>query len=501
MRNKRTDLLPRGRPSHVEATSGAGHERDDCYDPSPVAPPPEPPAPVPTAPKKRKKSKSAVVMESGQRSVGMGSRPKLTRKAEASLADWHNHNRGRKLDEMVKAGVAAARERFGHRGVFHGLETRDLVVGIRVPSLAFEFLIGNSVFPCGVVIQVVGKEGTGKSGLVAEFIRWADRAGGFGVVNENETKFSPDWYESITGPEAFQRMQLNRCDSVESWQDHLTTDLKTYKRLIDGTKKEPGPGRVFPVLFAVDSIMGKMSVNTQEKIHTEGSAGRGFAIEALAISRYMRTVPQWLDDWPFTLVLTNHLRLKTDEKTGQELRDKAGGVLLNFQETCEIELAKIGPKRLECKEYDGFQIQMTCAKNSLGPTHRTVRTRVLWWEEPDEKTGDFKQRTIFDWDWATVQLLFSIINGGERNVRLRHHLKQVDFDMEFASPTAQSATAWSSALGVPKSSKLLWQEMGALIRQNADIMKRLRLALRIKNQAILKGDYSEQMTTLAGEMP
>jgi hypothetical protein len=449
----------------------------------------------PAQPVKAQPAKRRVVQ------MGTPAPAKLSKKAQASLAEWRGKNHGKKVASLVTANIESARKKFGHRGVFHGAETKDLVIGIPIPALSFEFLIGQDVFPLGLVLQIVAKHGTGKSGLVAEFGRWFDLAGGLVTVNENETKFSPEWYESIMGSELFNdRLQLNRCDSVESWQEHMSHDIANYKKLLEGTKENPGPGRTLPLLMAVDSVMGKMSIQSQDNVKKEGSAGRGFPVEALIISRYMRTVPQWLDGWPFAIVLVNHLSLRKNEDTNQEERHKAGGVLINFQESFELEMRKVGPKKVESQDFEGFQVDISCEKNSFGPTHRQIRARVLWWEEPDEETGDYKQKTVWDWDWSTTHLLFSILNG-DRNVRLRKNLKDAGFHMEFKSPTALSASAWSKTLGVSEKEALPWNEMGALIRQTPQVQDMLRQALRIKRRPLLQGDYLEQMDKLAEELP
>ena len=89
--------------------------------------------------------------------------------------------------------------------------------------------------------------------------------------------------------------------SIDDWQQRLTASIDAMKGAMDGTAADPGPGRTFPVMYSVDSIMGKLTAESQRKIAEEGFAGRGFPIEALAISRYLSSVPSWLDGWPFLL--------------------------------------------------------------------------------------------------------------------------------------------------------------------------------------------------------
>lgn len=427
---------------------------------------------------------------------------KLTRKQQESLADFRTMGKAREARmDLIAQGIRdRLRQKNGFTGVYSGKESKDLVVGIPLPSIAFEFLLANDVLPLSIIIQLVAKWGTGKSGLVAEMFRWFDDSGGLGFHMENETKFSPEWFESIMGTPCFDRLTPQRCTSIDDWQGRLTASIDAIKAAMTGTSENPGPGRTFPVMFSVDSIMGKLSAESQAKILSEGFASRGFPVEALAISRYLSSVPSWLDGWPFLLVLVNHLKEKQDDN-GNKVRATAGGVATNFLETFELEMRKTKSK-IQAAEFDGFQVDITCMKNSLGVTGRTIATRVLWWEEPDPNNPDeWKQKTVWDWDWSTVHLLHSILEVKGANPKLKKNLQESGFHLACPSVSDIENRAWSKTLGM-KSEKdaLPWNEVGAMIRQNQDVMNTLRHALRIKRRALLAGDYLSRQTELAGDM-
>ena len=428
------------------------------------------------------------------------------------------------LDAFFRGRVEAARQRFGQRDVFLGSESDALLVGVpmfgghepdavQYPGcLALEFVLAQDVFPLGLLIQLVAKTGVGKSALLAEFGRWFFLAGGGMILLENETKFNPSWYRSILGDSNFERTPLYRCRSVEDWQRKLSYAISDMQRQMLGTKQQPGPGRVFPVLYGVDSIMGKTSEDTQEKIlgkSTEaglrgttglGAADRGYPIEALKITRYLRTIPQELDGWPFALVLVNHLRVVRNDE-GIEERRKAGGEQVNFQESFELELAKYGghKRRIESAEYEGYLVRLSCEKNSFGPTHRAAVVRIIWWEEETE-TG-WVQRTQWDWDWATVHLLYQILHGERTHPRIRQALKAADFHLECPSVSDIENRAWSRSLGMTPGDACSWSEFGALLRRQPEWMQRLRTCLRINSRPRLQGDYQQQLQQLASQLP
>lgn len=450
---------------------------------------------------------------------------KLSKKDKERLRSWRGKNRGKSLDSYFRGQVSRAREKFNHAAVFVGGEADRLLITIpmfgghgvnaaKFPGcLPMEFVMAQDGFPLGLVLQLVAKHGIGKSALLAEFGRWFHLAGGGISLKENETKFNPDWYRSIMSREVFDIMPFFRCTSVEDWQRKLTFAIGDNKSAMEGTKAAPGPGRTIPLLFGVDSIMGKSSEETQEQILGKvdartgkrgvgkGAADRGHPIEALKITRYMRTIPGELDGWPFTIVLVNHLRIKSNED-GTVDRNKTGGEQVNFQESFELELKKIGghKKKIECATFDGFPLEISCEKNSFGPTHRRIRTRLLWWEE-EVADGKWQQKTVWDWDWSTIDLLWNISHGERTNPRLKANLKSADFHLECPKTAEVENLAWSSSLGMTAKDAMPWSDVGALIRENGELMARLRKALRINSRPLLAGDYLEQLENMSTKLP
>lgn len=442
----------------------------------------------------------------------------LKKKERKKLAvSWSGANRHKATDVFFKRQVEEARKKFGNSAAFIGSETNNLVIGIPCPSLAVEYVIAQDCFPLGLVIQLVAKYGVGKSALAAEFIRWFDMAGGGGHVVENETKFNPEWYRSILLDIFDRRVLLHRSNSLEDWQRKLTFAVKNTQRDMDGTAEKPGPGRTIPVAFVVDSVMGKQSEEIQAGILGKktkkgkkggrgttglGHATRSHPIEAQIIAKYMRTIPQVIDGWPFALILINHLRVNKDE-AGNQVRQKGGGEQLNFQESFELELQKVGghKKKIESVDFEGFPVQISCEKNSFGPTHRKIQSRILWWYVKNEETGKREQHTVWDWDWSTVHMLSSLMDSEYGNPRVKKSLKDMDFHLSCPSSADVTNLAWSKTLGMKEKDALPWTEVGAMIREDGKLMVALRDALNITHRPLLHGDYLDQIERLRKKMP
>ncbi len=428
-------------------------------------------------------------------------RKKLTKAAQKSLAEWSGDSRFRKRDTYFQQQAEVAKTKFGHTSVFAGNELNSLLVGIPMPSLALEWVIENDIFPLSQVVIVCGRWGTCKSALLYEFFRWFADHGGGAIHQENETKFSEDLCTSIMGIDMSHPscpIIVNKCTSVEDWQERITFYLKDQKKRMLGTKEAPGPGRTIPVCFSVDSVMGKSSVEKQEKIQAHGSAGRDGPVESLKISSYFQAMSHEFDNWPFSLVLINHLKPKVTmggDDDSSDSETSPGGKFVRFQESFELRTS-VWKSRIDTARFDGIGVRIHCAKNSFGVTGRKIKTRMLWWDEEDgehPKTGQplYKRRTMWDWDWSTVTMLSELPD------KMKARLKKADFHLAVKSPTADvECLAQSRTLGMGKDDWENFQTVGEMIRKSEDAKDLIRTALSIKRRAMLKGDYLQQLDQL-----
>jgi hypothetical protein len=126
----------------------------------------------------------------------------------------------------------------------------------------------------------------------------------------------------------------------------------------------------------------------------------------------MRTIPQELDGWPFSLVLINHLRMKKDDMGNAE-RSKTGGEQVNFQESLRAG-AEEGRRAQEAdrvRRLRGRPAPSRARRTRSGrPTGRSRPGSVVVRGGPEaDRAGS--QKTVWDWDWSTVHLLDSLMRG------------------------------------------------------------------------------------------
>ena len=183
-------------------------------------------------------------------------RKKLT-KAQAHAAAHTGEALGKTTSMYVGGLVKRAQSDAGDLTIATLKDAGRLIIGIPCPSLAFEYLVCNTVIPLEKVLQIYGRRGIGKSGLAFEMMRLFRRHKGIGVLLEHETKFNPNWASSIIGWDDLECMGVIPCDAIDDWQSHLQKSTTYVKKIMTGDSKTMGAGRIFPFLAIVDSIMGK----------------------------------------------------------------------------------------------------------------------------------------------------------------------------------------------------------------------------------------------------
>lgn len=367
-----------------------------------------------------------------------------------------------------------------------------LVIGLPAPSISFEYLIQNTVFPLQRVTQALGSEGSFKSAWCIEVVRWARKVGGIGALFETEHKYSADFAASILGWDQADCMGCIPSDDMEEWQTKMLDWLKRAKKSMVGTKENPGSGKTWPAILIVDSIMGTLSRNTAADIDKRGFADRRFALEAMKLTDFLKKIPSDLEGWPFALIVVNHLKMSKDDM-GRNIRNRAGGKQLSFGETFELEFAKksINPKILADRRESVVNIR--CFKNSLGETSRDIDVPLVWWQErgPDNK---MRQITMWDWHASTVDLLTTLEVPG-----ITTQMKDI---VDIRRVNSDGIKYWSKTLGIPESDPQSAHEVGKAVCQNTQTRTALRELFGIKTRKRFKPgvDYDDQLRELTAEI-
>lgn len=412
---------------------------------------------------------------------------RLTIKGKESLrAQWSLENGGRSRDGMMVNLRTAARAKFGADRVFGSRkELAQLAIGIPTPSIAFEYLIANDVFPLSSLMMLAGSWGSCKSALSYEFFRWFYELNGVIIHIDTEAKFDADFACDImrVSPDETP-INSTRAKSVEQMQQILTYYIQEVKKQMKGNKEEPGPGKIVPCCFCIDSLAGATSEEIQEKIQKEGNANRSHPLNALKNTHYLSAIKPQLEDWPFTLLVVNHLKEKTDDM-GNSHQYTLGGQSFNFHESFEIRNS-VWKSKFKNSQFEGIGIKLHCAKNSFGPTGHKIKTRFIWWVTDDPVTGRPQDVFLWDWNWSLCTLLNEVEGIAKQRLLDR------GLGIKCKSPTADvECLANFPALGMGKDEYLPFQEVGQMIQENPEVSQQIRDALNIKRRCIMDRPYDE----------
>lgn len=377
---------------------------------------------------------------------------------------------------LMDALIAANQKRFNVSGVLSTKkEVEQLVVGIPCPSLAFEYLIMQDVFPLRVAMMLAGRWGCRKTSLIFEFFRWIRMHQGFNAYINTEGKFDPTLaYNIMRATPEDQPFFFHSVDTTEEYQDILVN----YQKAIE---KNEGYHRV-PIALAVDTLAMATSESNQENISKDGHASRGYPVNTLLNKDFFSAYKGFYSTYPVCLLVSNHLKVKQD-KYGNEVEYTTGGDAFNYAETFQLHVYK--KAEVKCVQYSGNVLELKCKKNSYGPQNNVIHTRVLH-TLVDTEDGDVEERAWFDWEWSIIMLLNELINKQEYPM-LRKRLKERDIDLtiDSSSLTATATTGYMKILGMTKEDEMPISELGHKLQSNPEVCNLIRDALGIKRRTKL----------------
>ena len=216
-----------------------------------------------------------------------------------------NSGNTRKPTAAVRSGLmahlrAADISRFGPSGVFTDSGEPDLPIGLPLPSLAMEVLLGTSALGLGRIYGIAGPPQSFKSMFALELTKIVAVNGGIVPVCETEGgKISPGIIDSIYG-DLVDRLDIRPVSSVERAQEFLTCAVDWLM--------ERYPERNVLLGLVLDSLNGCASDVRHRSIAERGHASRDYPVEALLWNRFITDLAVRLVGWPIVFVLTNHAK-------------------------------------------------------------------------------------------------------------------------------------------------------------------------------------------------
>lgn len=325
--------------------------------------------------------------------------------------------------------------------------TTNMLLGLPLPSFAARALFRTDSFPIGRTWELAGEEGSCKTSLLDEIIRWHCLYGGGGHIAETENKDAAVLRNGILewNPKWMDRVRVSFCDSLEQWQSATTFSMTDFRDKMNDPKLKIG--RTLPIALGIDSLT---AVDTQGNIDDTLEAGHakiGFSQMSNLIARYMRQGPATLmRDHPFSLIATNHMK-PTINKQGIKQDHVVGGKAIPFASTIRIYMYRV--EDLDTPDFGGIRVKMKMQKNSAGASRcLPVQCNMIWFRE--EIPGFEKPMKRFVWDWhgATVSFLLDLANVKAKKTFYNEVIEVCGIR---SANRGNNPMSYSPVLGIPKS--------------------------------------------------
>jgi len=377
--------------------------------------------------------------------------------------------------------------------------------GIKLRHIVFMHVIGGAnVFPLRRMLATSGLPKSMKSTLQIELGTWVAMAGGFFRYIDNESKSSASMFTAMTWwkflapgmlyefadgttrplvdskgnfchyPDTvprddvgwptdmdhadrevlipvvtdplcltgMQRVSYKKTESIDEWQDEVTSVVKAARTMVEDHPIIQEPGRRVPIFGVIDSITGSETEGAILDMETEGHAkDRGYegAARANKIGSYLRAMQ--FGGTCLSMGIVRHLTTAiSDGSFASKFDDKekeAGGSMANFKASVSLRLSKAA--KISVAEHpampvqgppvEGYPVRMECKFSCLGPDiNRNASVDVLW-QFVELPNGESRQIIVYDWGGALGSLLYKKKYGEHK--AFAHDIGRLEKAIEF----------------------------------------------------------------------
>lgn len=371
------------------------------------------------------------------------------------------------------------------------VDTTAMLVGLPLPALSCRMLFRCDSFPIGRTWELAGEEGSCKTALLSEISRWHCIYGGGAHIAETENKDAAtlrngilEWNERWIR----QRVDMSYCDSLEEWQTATTFKMLYFQKQMDDVKAKIG--RTLPILCGVDSLTAVDSAKNIADTLEAGHAKIGYSQIANLVARYMRQGPaKLMREYPFSLVVTNHMKPTTDKNTGNRMDHVVGGKSLPFASTLRVYMYRVAD--IATTQHGGIRVKMKLQKNSMGASRAMpIECEMIWFRESVDWMPKPVKRFVWDWHSATIEALDRY--GDPKGGKVTVHKQLVEIcGIKIKSKT--NKLAFSKVLGIPESDPQHYRIVAQALEQRPDLLEQMYPLLDIEMLPKFKAgvDYRE----------
>lgn len=376
-------------------------------------------------------------------------------------------------------------------------EAPNTEIGLPLPGLCLSYLLDSTSFLLGRVWQLAGPPSSGKSTLSAEIGRWHLLYPGANVIyNSNENKDEDHLRTAIL---MHRQDLLDRfgvppvTTDLQSWQTNVTKSFQI-AREYQTTHNDFSS----PVAVIVDSVTGTGDRDAIAKILEAGHATLTYPAIPRLVAEWLRAMPQLMANMPYSLILVNHVQTVIDANRPAylpALKTTKGGEHLKYATAMRLDIERT--QKLNVGGYTGFQVRITCGKNSHGVQDRSILVDLLVWDEavPEADGGGVQRMAAWDWDSASIYLLLALRETNKTAWNAVRDLLGLRIERDLKNRNAILA---AEHLGIPSDSPQHARIVGRALNANQAILAELYKILQIQTKPILAvgSDFREEAEKL-----